>query len=88
MEHWETAVESFTKKWSDKDNVEGFLVCGSYVTGSPSKRSDIDLHIARARSMHESKHMQDSFKEIVDYIHEKTGGFKLDGWRVNTPTST
>ncbi|RLG96938.1 hypothetical protein DRO27_01175 [Candidatus Bathyarchaeota archaeon] len=45
MEHWETAVESFTKKWSDKDNVEGFLVCGSYVTGSPSKRSDIDLHI-------------------------------------------
>lgn len=47
---WEKAVESFIEDW-DKENVEGFLVCGSYVTGSPSKRSDIDLHIVLSPSI-------------------------------------
>lgn len=45
MENWEKAAEIFIQKWITKENVEGFLVCGSYVTGAPSKRSDIDLHI-------------------------------------------
>ncbi len=43
MDDWENAVEKFVDKWTE--DVEGILVCGSYVTGSPSKRSDIDLHI-------------------------------------------
>lgn len=47
--NWEKAVESFIEDW-DKENVEGFLICGSYVTGAPSKRSDIDLHIVLSPS--------------------------------------
>ncbi len=45
MDKWETVVQSFIEKWKSKENIEGFLVCGSYVTGLPSQRSDIDLHI-------------------------------------------
>jgi hypothetical protein len=45
MEKWEVAVEKFLQKWKERDDIEGFMVCGSYVTGSPSERSDIDLYI-------------------------------------------
>lgn len=33
------------KDWQGRDDVVGALVCGSYVTGKPSKKSDIDVHI-------------------------------------------
>ena len=45
MMGWEAALERFLKDWKDRDEVSGVLVCGSYVTGWPSKRSDIDVHI-------------------------------------------
>jgi hypothetical protein len=45
MERWEAAVEEFLKEWRKHEYVVGALACGSYVTGDPSKRSDIDLHV-------------------------------------------
>lgn len=45
MKRWEKAVDSFLRDWIVRDEFAGALVCGSYVTGDPTKRSDIDLHI-------------------------------------------
>ena len=50
MEAWENAVRKFLVRWMDRDEVMGALVCGSYVTGEPTDRSDIDLHIILADS--------------------------------------
>ncbi len=45
MQDWEKALDKFLENWRDREDVIGFLVCGSYITGNPSRRSDIDLHI-------------------------------------------
>ncbi len=45
MEAWEVATNKFLEKWKSKKEVIGAIVCGSYVTGNPSKHSDIDLQI-------------------------------------------
>lgn len=45
MKSWETALELFLESWKHRQDVIGILVCGSYITGNPSKRSDIDVHI-------------------------------------------
>lgn len=45
MEEWKMALEEFLKDWKNRNDVVGALVCGSYITGDPSKRSDIDVHI-------------------------------------------
>lgn len=48
MERWEEALDKFLSEWRRRDYVVGALVCGSYVTGSPTARSDIDVHIILA----------------------------------------
>lgn len=45
MEKWEIALQTFLKKWQNKKEVVGALVCGSYITGNPSRHSDIDIQI-------------------------------------------
>ena len=45
MLDWEVAVSKFLAKWKRREDVIGAIVCGSYVTGNPSKHSDVDLHI-------------------------------------------
>lgn len=45
MKSWETALDHFLEDWKYREEVIGILVCGSYITGKPSKRSDIDVHI-------------------------------------------
>ncbi|MBI2663348.1 nucleotidyltransferase domain-containing protein [Candidatus Woesearchaeota archaeon] len=45
MKKWEKSVNKFLIDWKNKNGVIGALVCGSYVTGKPSKNSDIDVHI-------------------------------------------
>ncbi|MHA0858380.1 nucleotidyltransferase domain-containing protein [Paenibacillus sp. CMAA1364] len=45
MKPWEVALDLFLENWKNKEEVIGILVCGSYITGNPSKRSDIDVHI-------------------------------------------
>lgn len=42
---WTEALDAFLKPWTGKPIVVGALVCGSFVTGSPSPRSDIDVHL-------------------------------------------
>ena len=48
MQDWEKALKKFTDTWENRDEVTGFLVCGSYVTSNPTEHSDIDLHIILA----------------------------------------
>jgi len=45
MEKWEKSLNKFLKKWIKNEEVIGIIVCGSYVTGNPTKHSDIDLQI-------------------------------------------
>lgn len=45
MQPWEIAVEQFLFTWNENADVVGALVCGSYITGEPTNRSDIDIHI-------------------------------------------
>lgn len=45
MKNWRSILESYLETWKKDQNVSGALVCGSYVTGSPSPHSDVDVHI-------------------------------------------
>lgn len=45
MKKWEIALQKFLKKWENRKEVTGAIVCGSYITGNPSRHSDIDIHI-------------------------------------------
>jgi len=45
LKKWEIALQKFLKKWENRKDVIGIIVCGSYITGNPSKHSDIDIHI-------------------------------------------
>jgi len=45
MEKWELALNKFVDKLKKRKEIIGILVCGSYITGSPSSRSDIDIQI-------------------------------------------
>ena len=67
MEKWEKALDTFIQEWMCRDEVEGLLVCGSYVTGTPSKRSDIDLHIILSK---ETEWRQRGNKIINGYLIE------------------
>lgn len=48
MQDWRTAVNLFLEDWRTQDYCVAALACGSFVTGSPSEHSDIDLHIILA----------------------------------------
>lgn len=45
MSTWTAALDDFLEQWKHREEVIGVLVCGSYITGNPSNRSDIDVHI-------------------------------------------
>jgi hypothetical protein len=45
LKEWEAAITEFLKDWRNNNDVTGAMICGSYITGNPSKRSDIDIHI-------------------------------------------
>ena len=38
-------TQEVTDTWEGHEEVTGFLVCGSYITGNPTEHSDIDIHI-------------------------------------------
>jgi hypothetical protein len=48
VKKWERAAQEFIAPWQKRRDVRGALVCGSYVTGRPSPRSDIDINIVLA----------------------------------------
>lgn len=64
MKKWEIALEKFTKKWENKKEVIGILVCWSYITWNPSKHSDIDIHIILNSNISWRKR----WNEIIDWI--------------------
>ncbi len=45
MERWERAARDFLGGWPSRRHVTGALVCGSYVTGHPTPRSDVDCFL-------------------------------------------
>jgi predicted nucleotidyltransferase len=47
---WQRALQEFIAPYRARPDVIGALVCGSYVTGAPSPRSDIDVVIVLAPS--------------------------------------
>jgi predicted nucleotidyltransferase len=46
---WRKAFEKFIKKWKKKKEVIGIVVAGSYITGTPTVHSDIDIFIILAK---------------------------------------
>jgi predicted nucleotidyltransferase len=48
---WRKALSKFIEPWEKRKEVVGALVCGSYVTGNPSRHSDIDVQILLDRSV-------------------------------------
>ena len=45
MRHWRSKFETFLADFEHANDITGILVCGSYVTGSPTNHSDLDVHI-------------------------------------------
>lgn len=43
--HRQSALDTSVTPRKKRKDVIGMLVCGSYITGSPTKQSDIDVHI-------------------------------------------
>jgi len=43
--NWKDKLDKFMESFEHKADVVGILVCGSFVTGSPSSHSDLDVHI-------------------------------------------
>ncbi|HYF49799.1 MAG TPA: nucleotidyltransferase domain-containing protein [Planctomycetota bacterium] len=42
---WEIALEKFLVRYSHRKDVTAAVACGSFVTGNPSPRSDVDVHL-------------------------------------------
>ena len=49
---WQKRLDIFMSNFEYAKDVIGILVCGSYVTGSPSKHSDLDVHIILDNYVH------------------------------------
>jgi len=45
MINWEEKLNTFLADFEHIRDVIGILVCGSYITGSPSSHSDLDVHL-------------------------------------------
>lgn len=45
LEPWENSLSKFLKDWKYQEITVGVLVCGSFITGNPTKQSDVDVHI-------------------------------------------
>ncbi|MCL2841025.1 MAG: nucleotidyltransferase domain-containing protein [Defluviitaleaceae bacterium] len=45
MSEWKNKLDVFLSDFEYIDDVVGVLVCGSYITGHPTKHSDLDVHI-------------------------------------------
>ncbi|MCL2593216.1 MAG: hypothetical protein FWD82_07600 [Defluviitaleaceae bacterium] len=48
---WQKELDVFLADFKYKNDVSGILVCGSFITGNPSKRSDLDVHIVLNESV-------------------------------------
>ncbi|EDL66190.1 nucleotidyltransferase domain-containing protein [Bacillus sp. SG-1] len=62
MENWRKALEAFLEEWPYASELAGVLVCGSYITGNPSNRSDIDVHMV----LKEGEQWRERGNRIID----------------------
>lgn len=60
--NWEEKLNKFLENWKYMDDTVGILVCGSYITGNPSKHSDLDVHII----LNENVNYRERGNKIVD----------------------
>jgi hypothetical protein len=59
---WKPKLDKFMESFEYKADVIGILVCGSFVTGTPSSHSDLDVHII----LDESVDYRERGNKIVD----------------------
>jgi len=45
---WKSKLQKFLLEFEHAKDIDGILVCGSYITGSPTNHSDLDVHIILA----------------------------------------
>lgn len=64
MQDWEKTLEKFLKKWKNKKEIEGAIIAGSYITGNPSKHSDLDIHLISNKNVK----WRERGNEIIDGI--------------------
>ena len=67
--NWSEKLEIFISDFEHMGDAIGILVCGSYVTGSPSKHSDLDVHIVldnRAEYRERGNKIIDGF--LIEYF--------------------
>lgn len=50
MTTWQAKLDVFLGHWRPMPELVGVLACGSFVTGQPSPRSDLDVHLVLAES--------------------------------------
>jgi hypothetical protein len=62
MATWHDAVNRFLAEWRIRPEVAGALVCGSYVTGGATARSDVDVHLV----LHHDTPWRERGNRIVD----------------------
>lgn len=51
MINWRGKLDIFLSNFEHMKDVDGILVCGSYITGNPSSHSDLDVHIVLNNSV-------------------------------------
>ena len=42
---WKNKLDKFLNEFEHTKDIDGVLVCGSYITGNPTNHSDLDVHI-------------------------------------------
>jgi hypothetical protein len=62
MKNWRAALERFLEEWPYLNELQGVLVCGSYITGNPSEHSDIDVHLV----LNEGEEWRERGNRIID----------------------
>ncbi|MCK4650363.1 nucleotidyltransferase domain-containing protein [Candidatus Pacearchaeota archaeon] len=63
-EKWEMALNKFIVPWKNNKEVSGIIICGSYITGNPTKHSDIDIYVVLKKGCR----WRERGNEIVDGI--------------------
>jgi hypothetical protein len=77
MLDWQRALREFIAPFRGQRNVIGALVCGSYVTGAPSPRSDIDVVIVLApRSSFRERGNRVVGGHLVEYFANSPSQFR------------
>jgi hypothetical protein len=74
---WQSALNEFIAPYRAQRDVIGALVCGSYVTGAPTPRSDIDVAIVLApRVKHRERGNRIVGRYLVEYFANPPAQFR------------